>query len=153
MSMNFWKYYSIGLAVLLGFVCFYSLGGGLTITEMITGRTPSRVITLLSDSNITVSEWLMIVGTRGYKTGFLYCELTRTHPGGYLAPKYRFEVDGILTNFVELSSVFPGYSRSWEIDLQGTKMWIYFEARVDYSVPEPNYPRWAVISLALYLRD
>lgn len=155
--MNFWKSLAIGLAALLGisyagFAYIYSSSGGIIIAGMITGGMQSKVITLLRNSNIT-SAWTMSVSIQGYKTGSLYCQMASAKPGGGLAPECQFELDSILGRKFELTAFYTRAPRSWEIDLEGTKMWIRFNPTIDPEYTEAGAPQSAVVSMSLYLRD
>jgi len=151
--MSFWKPLAITLAVLLGlsyigFAYVYSQGGGIMIAGMITGGMQPKVVTLLRNSNIT-SSWSTSVNILGYKTSFLYLNVSsvsRKVNEAEFRLTYQFEVDEIRDDvhtfgFISRVSIPIG-----ELHLVGTKMWFAL-------TPEPLDSISAVISMSLYLRD
>ena len=161
MIMQFWRSLAVGLIVLLGisyvgFAYIYSQVGGITIAGMVIGRKQSKVIALFRNSNITnLQSWNTSVDLSGYKTGFLYFQVIDLHPGGGLVPHCLFEVDEILGRDIGFwgPPVTSGGSYSWELNLEGSKMWIWFELEEYWIDAQLYVPESAVVSMSIYLRE
>lgn len=156
--MIFWKSIAIALAVILGlsyagFAYVYSQARGIGV-----GAQQPKIVTLLRNQNVT-SSWNASVNILGYKTGFLYVNVSALGNliSGINRPfmvSWLFEADEIKGG---IPLVFSGDLNSRDvyihpIDMAGSQMWLFLTPSSNVG-PYPLPVVWTVISMSLYLRD